>query len=599
MLTSIEEDSQRSEAITSEAIPSKEQSAKPWRSDRREPYVLCEISDDNGINEIPKCAFEKFGVIVPRDGWYAVCFGQGGSFQDKREKSTPEHRLALFQPRQSQQNCKALLHWPLPLTHQNPNKNKQKGTDKKRVTSLTDIHIGKLMFFTQNARILVVEQRLRGNPTTVVNDDNSTSQWCLVHAPRVVVNSSEVANNDARYIIDHKNDRPISEILPEKAQEPKWSIGAIYQSRLICSTCLRTFRSAHAVLAHVKESHSVGRTEQPSNHPRKLSQVTTQVASDIWNKPLRVVYEDDVVAVVVKPQGMAVMGGFPSLCRSDLLMPFKRKEQSIPSTSTKKRRRVDEQNSATSDFDEEQNTGDHDAFSENNRADWLKKPVPVHRLDAATGGLLVIAKTKIAECALKSSFASQSCRKQYRALILGRLYPREGDIDQPIDGRKPAHTLYNVVGYYKWQYRDTNAMSTEKACQAQIVTHTAEDVGDSEAEKADYNQGTAGDELWCTVVDLYPKTGRRHQLRKHMKFLGHPIMGDIRYSGGKGRSKSSQEKFPVPRSDDEYSRTPTTLLLDPNRLYLYAMEVVFPHPTTGVATTCRVDYPPPEWPILE
>jgi tRNA pseudouridine65 synthase len=72
------------------------------------------------------------------------------------------------------------------------------------------------------------------------------------------------------------------------------------------------------------------------------------------------------------------------------------------------------------------------------------------------------------------------------------------------------------------------------------------------------------------VVDLYPITGRRHQLRKHMKALGHPIWGDVRYG-----------QFSCPRSVD---------LEHPySRLCLWAIGINFLHPVSGDAPAIVMD----------
>ena len=316
----------------------------------------------------------------------------------------------------------------------------------------------------------------------------------------------------------------------------------------------------------------------------------------MWTNPLRVIYEDDFIACVVKPQGMAVMGSSPSLCRSDLLMQFSRKRG-----SGKKRRRVSVQNASLSHAGTEQ-TNQSWSLQKSSDKEWsdvLSKPVPVHRLDAATGGLLVIAKTKRVESILRQSFASQLCQKRYRAFVFGRLYPSEGSIDKPIDGTKAAHTRYNVVGYYLWRYRETDVNATGNSSPSPIALNSDSDVNDEGLGRLDSNHAPkAGDILWCTAVDLCPETGRRHQLRKHMKSLGHPIIGDTRYGGGKSPSFLSTNQSPPPNSDCGNSAGQTTLFLDRYRLYLWAMELAFPHPMTGRPTACRMEYPPQGWPVL-
>ncbi|MBT7299657.1 MAG: RluA family pseudouridine synthase [Victivallales bacterium] len=122
--------------------------------------------------------------------------------------------------------------------------------------------------------------------------------------------------------------------------------------------------------------------------------------------------------------------------------------------------------------------------------DALPCPRPVHRLDSPTQGLLLVAKNARAQVALGHQFEEKAIRKRYRAICLGRL-EGEGILTDPIDGRS-ATTRYQAVIH-------TPSVTTE----------------------------------WVTTVDLYPQTGRTHQLRRHLADLGHPILGDKQYTDGK------------------------------------------------------------------
>mmetsp|Transcript_8109 Transcript_8109/g.13485 ORF Transcript_8109/g.13485 Transcript_8109/m.13485 type:complete len:240 (-) Transcript_8109:411-1130(-) len=120
-----------------------------------------------------------------------------------------------------------------------------------------------------------------------------------------------------------------------------------------------------------------------------------------------------------------------------------------------------------------------------------KKLFPCHRLDKETGGVMVCSKTKLAERAIMASFKQGLVHKRYRAIISGKLEPIEGMISSPISG-KEARTRYSVVCYTRSLQYD-----------------------------------------WVTTVDLWPLTGRNHQLRRHMQSIDHPILGDKRYSFAK------------------------------------------------------------------
>eukprot|EP01031_Cornospumella_fuschlensis_P039834 gene39834-48503_t len=116
-----------------------------------------------------------------------------------------------------------------------------------------------------------------------------------------------------------------------------------------------------------------------------------------------------------------------------------------------------------------------------------KKCVPAHRLDKETGGLIICGKTKECEIMLKVCLRKKWVQKKYRSLVVGRLDAEEGEVDSPIKGKRGL-TRYKVI-------------KTTRSLQ--------------------------GDYL--TLVDLWPITGRKHQLRRHMKLIGHPIIGDKRF----------------------------------------------------------------------
>lgn len=140
----------------------------------------------------------------------------------------------------------------------------------------------------------------------------------------------------------------------------------------------------------------------------------------------------------------------------------------------------------------------------------------VHRLDAATSGVLVFAKTRAAAAALSAAFAEGRAEKTYLARVAGVPDARAGTIDDAIDdagrrvridpGGRPARTEWALVA--------------------------ADDRG--------------------ALLRIRPRTGRRHQIRVHLRALGHPLLGDRAYGGP-----------PAPR------------------LMLHAARLVVPHPRSG------------------
>ena len=150
----------------------------------------------------------------------------------------------------------------------------------------------------------------------------------------------------------------------------------------------------------------------------------------------------------------------------------------------------------------------------------------VHRLDKETSGLMVIAKTKAAFENLQRQFKERKVKKKYLALVYGKLQPQQGEICLPlartkkdrekfgvvIGGRK-ARTKYKIKKYYKG----------------------------------------------FSFVEVELLTGRTHQIRVHLSFLGHPIVADEKY-GGK-RAKKDRQSCP--------------------RMFLHASQLGFYHPQTN------------------
>ncbi len=156
----------------------------------------------------------------------------------------------------------------------------------------------------------------------------------------------------------------------------------------------------------------------------------------------------------------------------------------------------------------------------------LRQIYLVHRLDKATSGLLLIAKTLEAKEELDRCFKERLIHKEYHAVIEGKLGRSSGMIENYIgvhaqlNGRKKMGVVYSKHGRFaKTAYEVVRRSKTK------------------------------------TLVRLRPYTGRTHQLRLHMKGLGFPICGDPVYGNGRIASKQSY-----------------------NRLFLHASSLKFKHP---------------------
>lgn len=157
--------------------------------------------------------------------------------------------------------------------------------------------------------------------------------------------------------------------------------------------------------------------------------------------------------------------------------------------------------------------------------DALQLPRPVHRLDSSTSGLLLVAKTAAAQMNLSRQFEHRQVEKKYQAIVIGQLKPAKKTILSTIED-KEAITAYSVI---------------------KIVPSL----------KTDH----------LTLVELYPKTGRTHQLRIHLSELGHPILGDKLYVGDKP-------------------------LLKNKGLFLCAVGLSFTHPISGERMQFEIALPP-------
>lgn len=139
------------------------------------------------------------------------------------------------------------------------------------------------------------------------------------------------------------------------------------------------------------------------------------------------------------------------------------------------------------------------------------RPGVVHRLDKDTSGVLILAKTNAAFEHLKKEFKNRRAKKEYLALVYGVPTMRKGRITRPI-GRTPRNPLRRTI--------DENGKPA--------VTEWQIEQKLDKAGTAPRRSSTSGSGY--TLLRLFPFTGRTHQLRVHMHFLGHPIVGDKLYT---------------------------------------------------------------------
>lgn len=136
------------------------------------------------------------------------------------------------------------------------------------------------------------------------------------------------------------------------------------------------------------------------------------------------------------------------------------------------------------------------------------RPGIVHRIDKDTSGLIMAAKNDASHASLSAQLKEHSVTRRYIAVVHGNLSHDKGTVDAPI-GRDPHdRKLYTV---------------TEKNSKRSVTHFTVlERFGD------------------CTLLELQLETGRTHQIRVHMKFIGHPLVGDPIYGRSKGTTMNGQ-----------------------------------------------------------
>lgn len=172
-----------------------------------------------------------------------------------------------------------------------------------------------------------------------------------------------------------------------------------------------------------------------------------------------------------------------------------------------------------------------------------ERPGLVHRIDKDTSGLLVVAKTEKAMAHLSAQFANKTSEREYVAIVWGNIEEDEGTVVGHI-GRHPKNRLQNTV------FLDDEAEKGKHA-----VTHykVLERLG------------------YVTLVSCKLETGRTHQIRVHMKHIGHTLFNDERYGGDKvlkGTTFTKYKQF----VDNCFKVLP--------RQALHAKTLGFIHPTT-------------------
>jgi 23S rRNA pseudouridine1911/1915/1917 synthase len=158
-----------------------------------------------------------------------------------------------------------------------------------------------------------------------------------------------------------------------------------------------------------------------------------------------------------------------------------------------------------------------------------------HRIDKETSGILLIGKNPATFENLQLQFKERTIKKTYLALVHGVVVPEEGEIRAPIDRLPWNRQQFGIVPGGK------DSVTKYKVHRSWVVEH--------DKKKED-----------ISLVELYPETGRTHQIRVHMKYINHALIGDYLYAGRK-----------TSRHDRGWAA----------RVMLHAWKITFTHPTDG------------------
>lgn len=167
----------------------------------------------------------------------------------------------------------------------------------------------------------------------------------------------------------------------------------------------------------------------------------------------------------------------------------------------------------------------------------------VHRLDKETSGIILVAQNADVFGKLQALFKERAVQKTYVALTHGKISPETGEINAPVGREQFNRMRFGVV-----------AGGREARTEYKVLRM--------------YQHPTTKEIL--TLVELYPHTGRTHQIRVHLKYIGHPIVSDELYAGRKTSRNDRREL---------------------ERVFLHAVGIRFVHPVFHKEMTFRAELP--------
>lgn len=144
----------------------------------------------------------------------------------------------------------------------------------------------------------------------------------------------------------------------------------------------------------------------------------------------------------------------------------------------------------------------------------IKKYGIVHRLDRDTSGVILVAKTQESFLNLKTQFQSREIKKNYKAIAYGFFKEMHGSINKPI--------ARSANDFRKWSAEYGTRGEKREAITEYHVLRQGEVLTGEKKKKSEI--------IKLSYVDIFPRTGRTHQIRVHFKAIGHPLLCDTLYA---------------------------------------------------------------------
>ncbi|NRP39632.1 tRNA pseudouridine synthase C [Marinobacterium sp. xm-a-121] len=176
----------------------------------------------------------------------------------------------------------------------------------------------------------------------------------------------------------------------------------------------------------------------------------------------------------------------------------------------------------------------------------------IHRLDRATSGVMLVGKELESSKTMQEQFQARGVKKEYECLVRGWFSEPQGRID---------HALVPKYDKYADPLASQDKEAKEAVTDFEVIAQTELDIPVGRYSTSRYS-----------LVACFPHTGRKHQIRRHMKHHLHPIIGDTKYGEGR-HNRMFRDHFNL------------------HRLVLMARSIQFSHPVTDELMTIHADLP--------